>query len=79
MGLVKERIFENRDRDIFSEYPNLAQKEYKNLRHDNVAKVIHWKLCEKWGFGKTEKWYTHHPERVLESEDCKILCSPEGE
>ena len=58
---------------VVSECPKLAQKEYKNLRYDNVAKVIHWKLCEKWGFEKTEKWYMHQPERVLESEDCKIL------
>ena len=58
---------------VVSECPKLAQKEYKNLRHDNVAKVIHWKLCEKWGFEKAEKWYMHQPERVLESEDCKIL------
>ena len=33
--------------NIVSECPKLAQKEYKNLRHDNVAKVIHWKLCQK--------------------------------
>ena len=34
---------------IVSEWPKLTQKEYKNVKHDNVAKVIHWKLCEKWG------------------------------
>ena len=56
-----------------SECPKLAQKEYKNLRHGNVAKVIHWKLCEKWGFEKAEKWYMHQPQRVLESEHCTIL------
>ena len=38
-----------------------------------IKSVIHWKLCEKWGFEKAEKWYMHQPERVLESEDCKIL------
>lgn len=58
---------------IVSECQKLAQKEYKQVRHDNVAKVIHWKLCEKWGFGKSDQWYTHKPEKVLESEDCKIL------
>ena len=58
---------------IVSECPKLAQKEYKNLRHDNVAKVIHSKLCEKWGLVKAEKWYMHQPEIVLESEHCKIL------
>ena len=41
--------------------------------HDNVAKMLHWKLCEKWGFNKAEKWYIHKPKKVLESENCKIL------
>ncbi|XP_069971818.1 uncharacterized protein [Penaeus vannamei] len=58
---------------IVSECQKLAQKEYKEVRHDNVAKVIHWKLCEKWGFEKSDKWYTHKPEKVLESNECKIL------
>ena len=58
---------------IVSECPKLAQKEYKQVRHDNVAKVIHWKLCEKWGFDKSDRWYTHKPEKVLDSKECKIL------
>ena len=32
---------------IVSECSKLAQKEYKQVRHDNVAKMLHWKLCEK--------------------------------
>ena len=40
---------------IVSECSKLAQKEYKQVRHDNVAKMLHWKLCEKWGFNKAEK------------------------
>ena len=32
---------------IVAECQKLAQKEYKQVRHDNVANVIHWKLCEK--------------------------------
>ena len=58
---------------IVSECSTLAQKEYKQVRHDNVAKITHWKLCEKWGFNKADKWYIHKPEKVLESEECKIL------
>ena len=57
---------------IVSECSKLAQ-EYKQVRHDNVANMLHWKLCEKWGFSKAEKWYIHQPEKVLESENCKIL------
>ena len=58
---------------IVSKYSKLAQKEYKQVRHDNVAKMLHWKLFEKLGFNKAEKWYIHKPEKVLESENCKIL------
>ena len=58
---------------IVSECSKQVQKEYKQVRHDNVAKMLHWKLCEKWGFSKAEKWYIHKPEKVLESESCKIL------
>ena len=43
------------------------------MRHDKVTKMLHWKLCEKWGYIKAEKWYIHKPEKVLESENCKIL------
>ena len=40
-----------------------------------------WQCCQnalleamwKMGFDKAEKWYIHKPEKVLESEDCKIL------
>ena len=30
-------------------------------------------MLPKWGFKKAEKRYIHNPEKVLESEDCKIL------
>ena len=58
---------------IVSETPKLVEKEYKQVRHDNSSKILHWKLCQKWGFNKPEKWYIQKPEKVLESEDCKIL------
>ena len=54
------------------ECSKLVQKEYKQVRHENITKMIHWKLCEKWGFSKAKKWYIDKSEKVLESEDCKI-------
>ena len=33
---------------IVSECSKLTQKKYKQVRHDKVAKMLHWKLCEKW-------------------------------
>ena len=50
----------------------LAQKEYKR-RHDNLGKVVHWKLARKCNFEAGDKWYEHEPESVLENEDYKIL------
>ena len=58
---------------IVSECQKLAQQEDKQVRHDNIAKIFHWKLCKKWGFSKAEKWYIHKSEKVLESENCKVL------
>ena len=58
---------------IVSECSKLSQMEYKKARHDNVSKMLHWKLCEKWGFNKAQKWYIHMPEKGLESENCKIF------
>ena len=50
----------------------LAQKEYKR-RHDNLGKIVHWKLSRKCNFEAGDKWYEHEPERVLENKDYKIL------
>ena len=50
----------------------LAQKEYKG-RHDNLSKIVHWKLARKYNFEAGDKWYEHEAESVLENEDYKIL------
>ena len=50
----------------------LAQKEYKR-RHDNVARIVHWKLYGKYNLKKSEKWYEHAPEVVVKNEEVKIL------
>ena len=50
----------------------LAQMECKR-RHDNLGKIIHWKLARKCNFEAGDKWYEHEPEDVLENEDHKIL------
>ena len=57
---------------IISECSYLAQKEYKR-RHDNVARIIHWKICHKYNIRKSEKWYEHQPSPVTETEDIKLL------
>ena len=57
---------------IVSDCSKLAQKEYKR-RHDNLGKIVHWKLARKCNFDTGDKWYEHEPESVLENEDYKIL------
>ena len=55
-----------------SECEKLVQKEYKR-RLDNVARIIHWKLCEKYNLKRSKKWYEHAPKGVGENEEVKIL------
>ena len=50
----------------------LAQNENKRS-HGNVARIIHWKLCNKYNLKRSEKWYEHAPEGAVENEEGKIL------
>ena len=74
-GSSKCRMCGQRDETIMhilSECEKLAQKDYKN-RHDRVASIIHWDLCDVYGFKRSKNWYDHHAEPVLENNDVKIL------
>ena len=57
---------------IVSGCSKLAQKDYKRS-HDNLGKIVHWKLARKCHFEAGHKWYEHEPESDLENEDYKIL------
>ena len=57
---------------IVSGCSKLPQKEYKR-RHDNLGKIVHWKLGRKCNFEAGDKWYENEPESVLENKDYKIL------
>ena len=61
---------------IVSECKQLAQNEYKKCRHDKVAAMLHWSLCQQYGFPCTEKSYEHvitKEMRVLENDEVKVL------
>ena len=58
--------------NIVSGCSKLAQKENKR-RHDNLGKIIHWKLARKCNFEAGDQWYEHEPESVLENEDYKMM------
>ena len=55
-----------------SESKMLVQKGY-NRRHDNIARLVHWKLCCQYDISRGEKWYEHQPEGVVENEKYRIL------
>ena len=57
---------------VVSGCSKLAQKEYKR-RHDNLGKIVHWKLARKCNFEAGDKWYEYERKSALENEDYKIL------
>ena len=68
---VCRKVHESIDH-IVSSCSKLAQKEYKR-RHDNLGKIVHWKLARKCNFKAGDKWYEHEPEKSLDNEDHKVL------
>ena len=57
---------------LISECGKLAQHEYKR-RHDDVARYIHWQLCQDMRIESCDKWYEHKPEFAMENRDYKIF------
>ena len=57
---------------IDSECPALSQKQYK-MRHDTVARVVHWNLCKKYQMPCSNNWYEQQPQPVTENENAKLL------
>ena len=65
---IRTNLVDEKINHIVSGCSKLAQKECKR-RHDNLGKIVHWKLARKFNFEAGE----HEPEIVLENEDYKIL------
>ena len=57
---------------IVSEYSKLDQSGYKRS-HGSVARMVHWKLCEKFDLKKSEKWYLHNPQTFAKSVNHKLM------
>ena len=57
---------------LIAECEKMAQKQYKQ-RHDNIARIVHLELCQKFGLIGKMKWYNHKPEDVMENDRVKIL------
>ena len=50
----------------------LANSDYLN-RHNRIASQIYWTLCGKDLLDRSEQWWQHKVETVLENETSKIL------
>ena len=57
---------------IVSECSKLVQRKYKR-RRDNVARMFHWKLCEKFNLEKSEKWHLQNPQTITENINHKLI------
>ena len=57
---------------LVSECKRLAQKKYKQ-RHNNIARIVHLELCQKFGLVGEVKWYNQKPTSVVENDGIKLL------
>ena len=58
---------------VRTKHANDDHNNNNNNNNDNIARLVHWKLCCKYDMSRGEKWYEHQPEGVVENEKCKIL------
>jgi hypothetical protein len=68
--LCKER--EETVDHLVSACSKIAQTEYK-ARHNKVATMLHWSLCQKYNLPAADKWWEHKVEKVVQNDDAKIL------
>ena len=57
---------------LIAECKKLAQKEYKQ-RHDNIARILHLELCQKFCLVGEAKRYNYKPASVVENDDQNIV------
>ena len=71
----KCRMCGERDESIIhliAKCKKLAQKECKQ-RHDNIARIVHLELCQKFGLVGNVKRYNHKPASAVENDRGQIL------
>ena len=50
----------------------LAPMDYTD-RHCQVASIIHWDVCRHFGVSVESRWYRHHPDRLVETDDIIMM------
>ena len=46
-------------------------REYET-RHEILAKIIQWEICEKYSLGRENKWYEHKLQRAVKPNFVKL-------
>ena len=46
----------------------LAPMDYTD-RHNQVTSIIHWDICRHLGVPVKSRWYRHHPDMLVETDD----------
>ena len=57
---------------LLSGCPKLLAEGRYTTRHNNVCKVIHWRLCQEYGFENHDVSWKHNPQPFLENQHAKI-------
>ena len=52
--------------------PKLIAEGRYTTRHNNVCRVIHWRLCQKYGFDAHDVSWKQKPQPFLENQNAKI-------
>ena len=50
----------------------LAPMDYTD-RQNQVAFIIHWDACRRFGVPVESRWYPHHPDRFVEMDDITMM------
>ena len=50
----------------------LAPMDYTD-RHNQVASIINWDVCRHFGVPVEHRWYWHHPDRLVETDDITMM------
>ncbi|XP_062499353.1 uncharacterized protein LOC134176711 [Corticium candelabrum] len=50
----------------------LAPMDYTD-RHNQVASIIHWGVCCHFGVPVESRWYQHHPDRLVDTDNITMM------
>ena len=50
----------------------LAPTDYTD-RHNQVASIIHWDICRRFGVPLESRWYRHHPDKHVETDEITMM------